>query len=516
MLFALHEKTQSVVLRCDDPLLIRDLFPQSRTLDHPDYNAATRHTIETTRVLRNIGFDVPYPKYGWPGKYKPMEHQLEMVDFYLDNFRGFNLSEMGTGKTAATLWAADQLMVAGVVNKALILAPLSSLERTWQQDIFDVLMHRQAAIVHGTREQRTKALATDSDFYILNHDGVTITVIAKLIRKRKDINLVIVDEGSMFREARTEKYKALAALLRPDQRLWWITGTPAPNKPTDAWSQARLVNPVNVPQFFGAFRRNTMTQLTQHKWVPKLGAKDLVFKALQPAIRFEKKDCLDLPPVVTISKVAQLTKMQRDAFKDMKARMQADADGTAISAVNAADKIGKLRQILCGAIKDPETGDYIELDHGPRLEVLKEVIDGASAKVIVIVPFKGIIKTLAHELRDDYTVGVLNGDVGIRARNEIITSFKTTANPHVLLCHPKVMSHSLNLTEADTIAFYAPIYSNDEFQQVVERFNRLGQKRKMTVARIGAHPLEWEIYRLVDQRRIEQDTILDLYRRTIP
>jgi len=222
-----------------------------------------------------------------------------------------------------------------------------------------------------------------------------------------------------------------------------------------------------------------------------------------------------LPPVVTINLDAQLTKEQRIAYKAMHTFMVTEAKGQKISAVNAADRIGKLRQILCGSIKDPITGEYLTYDHGPRLEVLKEVIDGASAKVLVVVPFKGIIEALDKELSKDYTVGVLNGDVSINVRNRIISEFKNGVDPHLLLCHPRVMAHGLNLTEADTLIFYAPIYSNDETQQVVERFNRVGQTRKMTIARIGAHALEWSIYGLIDSRKISQDSILDLYRRTI-
>jgi 4-aminobutyrate aminotransferase-like enzyme len=78
-------------------------------------------------------------------------------------------------------------------------------------------------------------------------------------------------------------------------------------------------------------------------------------------------------------------------------------------------------------------------------------------------------------------------------------------------CHPKVMAHGLNLTEADTLVFYAPIYSNDEYQQVTERFNRAGQTRKMTVVRIAAHPIEWKIYGVVDGKKTTQDNILNLY-----
>jgi SNF2 family DNA or RNA helicase len=109
----------------------------------------------------------------------------------------------------------------------------------------------------------------------------------------------------------------------------------------------------------------------------------------------------------------------------------------------------------------------------------------------------------------------LNGDVSVNERNKIITAFKTSADPHVLLCHPKVMAHGLNLTEADMCIFYGPIYSNDEFQQVVERFNRPGQTRKMTVIRMGAMKLEFDIYAALDKKQEGQETILDMYKRIV-
>jgi hypothetical protein len=80
-----------------------------------------------------------------------------MSEFLTLHKRAFNLSEMGTAKTNAALWAADWLMKTGRVQKALVLSPLSTLDRVWKQDIFDTLMHRRCAIVHGTREKRKSA-----------------------------------------------------------------------------------------------------------------------------------------------------------------------------------------------------------------------------------------------------------------------------------------------------------------------------------------------------------------------
>ena len=515
-----HPPTHSLVFHAEDPFGVRELIPDSRLLPRTstDLNIAVRHTEDVTRILRNLGFDAPAPirsAYKWPGKYKPMRHQISMAEFWTLHERGFNLSEPGTGKTAGALWAADYLMNIGAVRKVLICAPLSTLERVWQQDIFDVLMHRKSVVLHGSAAYRKKMLDLDIDFFIINHDGLKVDGIAKAIRAHKDINLVIMDEGDFFWAGSTEKYKALAATLRADMRLWWQTATPAANRPTQAWAQARLVNPGRVPQYFGTFQRATMVQVTQHKWEPRPEAEQLVFNALQPAIRFRKADCLDLPPVVTLERQVTTTKQQRDALADMQEEMRADlASGQQITAVNAADKLGKIRQILCGAVLSTNTGEYVMLDHHPRLAELRRAIDAACAKVIVVVPYKGITHALDAELSKTYSVGVLNGDVSPKQRNEIVRSFKTSPDPHVLLCHPRVMAHGLNLVEADTTIFYAPIDSNTEYRQVIERNNRPGQTRKMTIYRLAAHPLEWSMYRKVDQRELTQQNILELYRST--
>jgi SNF2 family DNA or RNA helicase len=484
-----HQPTQSLLLKVADPLAIREVLTNSRLINHPDYNLAVHHTLEAAKVLRNMGCDAPAPirfQYRWPGKFKPYAHQVVMAEFQTLHRRAFNLSEMGTMKTNAALWATDWMIDTGRVQKTLVLSPLSTLERVWQNDIFDTLMHRSCAIVHGTQAVREARLKADVDFYILNHDGIALDWLFQLIFTRPDINQVIVDEGSMFRNPNTRKFKRLRQLLqRQDIRLWWMTGTPCPNDPTDAWAQAALVSPDRVPKFPGHFKRQTMMQVSQFKWVPRVDSYTTAFNAMQPAVRFKKRDCIDLPPVTVQDRQCDVSADQRKAFNALKSTMVADAKaGKQIKAVNAADQIGKLRQILCGAIKLGDD-EYQALDHKPRLDVLMETISEASAKVLVIAPFKGIVRVLEKEIEPHYSVGVLNGDVSPAARNKIIHDFKSGPDPHVLLCHPKVMAHGLNLTEADTLIFYAPIYSNDEFQQVTERFNRAGQKNKMTIVRMA-------------------------------
>ena len=506
-----------VFLKVRNPALLFKCLPGViETVKWRGHNLAVDHTIESTKVLRNLGIKVPSPiryRYNWPGKYTPFAHQIDTAEFLTLNRKCFVLNEMGTAKSASALWAADYLMLEQQVHKVLIVAPLSTLERVWRDEIFSFIMHRTAVVLHGDAERRLELLDSGADFYIVNYEGLEI--IRPALAKRNDIDLMIVDEAAAYRNGQTERYKTLEKCIQPKQRLWLMTGTPCPNAPTDAWALARLIDKTKVPVYFTSWKRETMQQVTTYKWRPRVGSNDKVFAVLQPAIRFAKKDCLDLPPVTFESRQVEITPEQMKAFRRMQQFMVAEASGHEIDAVNAADKIGKLRQILCGSIKDPDTGEYIALPYKPRLKVLFECIEQASAKVIVIVPYKGIARLLHEEVSKKYATEIVNGDVSPTRRNKIFARFKHETDPHVLLCHPKVMAHGLTLVEADVLVFYAPIYSNEQSQQVMERINRPGQTRPMTVIRMGGNPLEWEIYKHVENQKMSQDTILDLYKHVL-
>lgn len=520
----IHEPSNSLVLKLRQPELVRKVIPHwSKDVAIDGHNLAVKFDLEVVRVLRNMGIKAPSPiRYGYhwprPAKFtKVFAHQMDTAEFLTLHNRAFVLNEMGTSKTASALWAADYLMTKGFVGKCIIASPLSTLELVWLDEIFQVLMHRSAVVLHGSREKRFELLDTDADFYIINHDGLKI--IKDELKQRKDINLMILDEAAAYRNGTTKRYKVLANILQPWHRLWAMTGTPCPNAPTDAWALAKLVNPSNVPSYFNQWRRQTMVQVTQYKWAARPEAYEMAFRALQPAVRFKKADCLDLPPVTYENRKVEVTPKQAALFKEMKREAAAEvAAGVPIMAVNAADKINKLRQILCGVVKDKDTGAYIEIPHAPRVQALLDTIEQAAAKVLVIVPFKGIIQRLKEQVEDAWTkegngweCDLVNGDVSPTKRTEIFKRFRHDPKLKALLCHPKVMAHGITATEADMMIFYAPIYSNEESQQVVDRINRPGQVRNMTIVRLGASALEWNIYAAVEGKRLNQETILDMF-----
>lgn len=524
----IHAPSRSICLKLRPEALatLQGIFPtHHKLIDYDGHSLALPHTLPVTKILRNMGIRAPSPiryDYDWPRPArfeKVFDHQYTTAEFLTLHPRCFVLNEQGTSKTASALWAVDYLMQLGILHRVLIVCKLSTVEQVWLNEIFDVCMRRTALILSGDADRRRTRLAKPVDIYIINHEGLSI--VAKDLATRRDIDLVIVDEAAAYRNAQTGMYRTLVKVIK-QRKLWLLTGAPCPNAPTDAWALARLVDPSRVPEYFTQFKRATMRQASAHRWIPLPGSHELAFEAMQPAIRFKKSDCLSLPPVTFSSRAVPLSAEQQASYQQMMRHCVAEAAQQQISAVNAADKIGKLRQILCGAVKNAATGHYLVLDHAPRLKVLLETIEEASAKILIIVPFKGIVTVLRQEIqawhakrKDGRRCALVNGDVSTTERNKIFQDYRDDPDLTELVCHPRVMAHGLNLTEADLLIFYAPIYSNDESGQVMDRFNRPGQTRKMTVVRLVANSLERGIYALVEGRALDQETILSLYKKQL-
>ena len=368
------------------------------------------------------------------------------------------------------------------------------------------------AVAYGSAKKRKEIVEAGAEFVIVNFDGVSI--IKKQILEG-GFDLIVVDEASAYKNAQTARWKDLRDLMKVIKGLWMLTGTPAAQSPVDAYGLAKLINPTGVPMFFTQFKDNVMQKVSEYRWVPRPEAKGIVHNVLQPAIRFEKKDCLDLPPVTFIDRHAPLTLQQEAYYKQLKKEMLIEAAGEEISAVNAAVKISKLLQISGGAVYT-DTKEVLEFDVSSRLKVVHEVIDETSNKVLIFVPFTHTIELLKKYLdKHNVPCEVINGDVSVNKRSAIVQQFQDSVHPKVLIIQPQAASHGLTLTAADTIIWYAPCTSVETYLQANARIDRPGQVNPMTVVHISGSPVETRMYALLRGNIANHNQIIDLYRQEI-
>ena len=469
------------------------------------------HGLDEVRVLRNLGIKAPSPilhYYNWCGQYKPYEHQRQTAAFLTLNHCGLVLNEIGTGKTQSALWAADYLIQTKQIKKVLIISPLSTLERVWADAIFTGFVHRKFVVLHGTSEKRRKLLNTEADFYIINHDGFPI--ICEEAHGKFD--LVIVDEAAVLRNPSTQRFKIFRKWMANNlpTRLWLMTGTPTPNDPTDAWALAKLVGSPFCTKTFTAFREQVMMKIGQWKFVPRPESVEIVKHILQPAVRYTRDECFELPDTIIQTRQVELTAEQKKHYSQMLKHFvtEMSAEGT-ITAVNEAVKIQKLVQIACG-VAYGDDGQNIGIDCSPRINLVKEVIEEAGEKVILFVPLTGTLHMLEKELSKHWSVAVVNGEVSSSKRNQIFHDFQHAKTPHVLIAHPATMAHGLTLTSASTIIWYGPINSNEQYVQANGRIERIGKRQISNVVHIEATDLEHKMYERLKNKQKLQGLLLDL------
>ena len=470
--------------------------------------------FDEAETLVNLGVnDVPSPilrNYEWTGKLTPFAHQKTTASFLSLRRRAFCFNEQGTGKTASVIWAADYLMKLGKVKRVLVICPLSIMRSAWQEDLFKFAMHRSCSIAHGSAKQRAKVIQAGAEFVVINYDGVAV-VEEEIINGGFD--LIVIDEANAYKNAQTTRWKIMKRIVsNTNPRIWMLTGTPAAQSPVDAYGLAKLVGSPNCPKFFGLYKASVLTQVTKFRWVPRPEAKDIVHNILQPAIRFEKKDCLDLPEVTHVDREAPLTPQQRKYYATLKNQLLISSDGEDVSAVNAASKINKLLQISGGAVYT-DNREVLEFDVSNRINVVLEVIQEASNKVLIFVPFTHTIELLKDRLeKEGISAAVINGAVPPAKRGDIVQRFQENPDPHVLIIQPQAASHGLTLTAADTIIWYAPVTSVETYLQANARIDRAGQKNAMTIVHVHGSAAERHVYQMLRGNIQEHQKIIDLYK----
>jgi SNF2 family DNA or RNA helicase len=467
-------------------------------------------------------------KYDWPhGPHIPGPTQVQkiMANFMALHPRAFNLSDMGTMKTLATLWAADFVMSHFPKGecRAVVATPLSILERVWGQTIFkNMLGRRTYKIVHGTAARRSEILGEPADFYIINFDGLTVGShrrkkfeldgFSKELAARSDIRIAIIDEASAYRDSRTLRHRVARAILYNKSYLWLLTGTPNPNGPVDAYGLAKLVNDA-YGEKFTHYKQRVMIQISPFKWIPRFGANAEARKLLTPAIRFSIKDVWDGPPRTTQQRDIDLTSEQKKAMHELKRHLQVEVATGPITAVNEAVARQKFIQISLGAIYDSEHRIH-EISALPRLRECEQVIENAGRKVLIFSPLTSIVNLLHRELSKKWTCTVVNGTVLRKERDDRIKKFGHEPDPRILIADPGTVAHGINdFVSADTVIWYGPTDKTEQYIQGNARVHRPGQQYPVTIVQLVSNAVEREIFRRLENNESTQGVLLDMVRK---
>ena len=474
-----------------------------------------RQNLETVTKLTTHGIYLPGPirkEFSWPGPFKPYQHQIVTADRLSATFGGYCFNDMGTGKTHSALWAIRYLRAKGLLRSVLVVSPLSTLTSVWAAAALEMGLSWQ--VVHGTAARRAKSLSMPAELYLLNPAGLRVLASIETVKKRtfvrlseplekalEQIDLVLVDESSEFRNASADQYRVLQEILRARKpRVWLMSGAPAPRAPTDLWAQGRLATPRRVPRHFSHFRRQVMTKVRSHIWMPIEGWEDIAFEMLKPAIRYKLEDCIDLPPQIFETRDAPLSEQQSRLIKELRKELATQLKpGVTLTAANEGVLRQKFLQISAGGAYD-ELGRAHVIPAKARAKVLEELLAQApGGKAIVYCPWRPALEMIYREISKRWKVALVHGGISSSKRPAIFDRFQT-GDLEVLLAQPRTMAHGLTLTAAALAIWWSPTDNLDIYDQANRRIRRPGQSRTQIIVQISGTALERECYRRLDEQ----------------
>lgn len=494
---------------------IANLFPECPVNDQNQL--VIPHGLAETIILRRHGMQAPAPmltQYQFTGQRTPFQVQKVTCEMLSTNQRAYVLSGMGVGKTACPLWTFDFLRQTGQAKRMLVNCPISTMSFTWKKEMFEVKSPYSAGILHGTKKKRLKVLDEEHDIYIINHDG--LETIYDALMERTDIDVITIDEIAVFRN-KCNRTDVLRHFVQGDGKrrgpikwAWGMTGSPAPEAPTDVYHQAKIITPETVPSYFSRFREMTMYRISPFRWLPQRDATEKAYAVMQPSVRFTLEDVGELPPYISRRIDVALGTRQRQIYEAIRKDALAILGSQTISAVNQGVILNKLLQISLGYVYDNAKG-IVTLDNKPTLDAILDVIDASEHPVLVPVGYTHALHGVTEAItKAGWKALPVSGNTTPTLRSKIFNMFQN-GELKALPCHPQCVAHGLTLTTADTVLWVGPIASLDIYDQFNARIRRTGQTKKQQYIHLQRTPAEKQMYSSLINKGTQQYNLLKLF-----
>jgi len=414
-------------------------------------------------------------------KFLPHAYQKHAMKRIMEQSAAGLLLSCGLGKTVITLSAIGKLLPK--ISRVLVIAPLRVAEDTWSKECekWDHLNHLRIAKVLGSEKRRVASLRTEADIYIINRENTQWLV--EHYGKSWPFDMVVIDELSSFKSARSNRFKALRRVRPHIKRIVGLTATPTPNGLIDLWPQIYLLDQgERLGKTLGGYREKYFVPDKRDRnsgviytWKVKPGSEDIIYKKISDiCVSMKAQDHLKMPKRIDNFVRVEMSLNEKALYQKLKRDLLLPFDEGDIDASNAAVLSNKLLQMANGAVYN-ENGEVRQI-HRRKLDALETLWEEANCKpILIFYTYKHdkyrLLKFFKNRARE------LNTSQDITDWNE--------GKIEVALAHPASAGHGLNLQAGGhTIIWFGLTWSLELYQQANGRLYRQGQNKTVIVHHI--------------------------------
>lgn len=409
--------------------------------------------------------------------WKPHAYQKKAIKFCLMNACAGLFLDPGLGKTSISLAVIKILLKEGLIDCALIVAPLRVCYSVWPKEIlkWKDFKDMKISILHG--KDKEKNLTKPADIYIINPEGLEWLFSQRSFKKKFYNQALFIDESSKFKNTQSKRFKLLKNVLNYFSRRYILTGSPAPNGLLDLFGQIFIIDQgAALGRFITHYRNQYFypTGFGGYEWKLQAGAEKRIQDRIRPlTLRLDAEDYLDLPKLIINKVDIELDKASRNIYEEMEKELIAAIKNKEVAAVNAAVASGKCAQIANGGIYDEEGKAHFI--HDEKARATADIIDELNgAPALVAYEYDHDLDRLRSVLGKD-TPHIGRG-VSPKRSAEIELAWNRGDIP-VLLGQPASIAHGLNLQQSGNhIIWHSLTWNFEYYDQFNRRIRRQGSK----------------------------------------
>lgn len=427
----------------------------------------------------------------------------------------------GKSRTALEI-LKDKFNAAGRILRTFIFCP-PLVVPNWKDEWikYTKIDKKKVIPLYGSQVKRLQTFKEQAYKDGVKQDVVVITNYESLLMKdlmaafkEWEAEAIVWDESHKLKSGQAKRSQLADELSNPFDKVfkrrkmkphtYILSGSPILNSPMDIFMQFKIMDGgATFGSNFFAFRaryfrdRNAGMPKERYfpNWEPMTLEKDGIDalgeinkKIFAKSMRVEKKDCLDLPPEVSIPIKVGMSKEQARLYAEMKKDFVTYYNSRVCQASLAITKALRLMQITSGFVATEMPGDQenatviSELKDTPKREALKQLlleITEQGQKALVWAVYKHSYQTIREvcdELKLKYVE--VHGEISPAKKRSNVDLFKSDPTVSVFIGHPGSGGIGINLTCAAYSIFYSRTFSLEHYLQARARNHRGGAKEE--------------------------------------
>lgn len=443
---------------------------------------------------------------GFEFKTSPWDHQIAAFLANISNDGFLDALDLGTGKTKVVIDTC-RYFHKDSATRALYVCLNTAIEKMRDE----ILTHSDFSVVciKGDKVKKWSLLAANYNFSIIGYESLR-ALISKKVKvpgreTRKEVidpknmrnllklgfNRLIIDESHTIKSPRSLIFRIIKQIAKKTSKRYLLTGTPFGNTMLDVWSQYFIID---FGETFGlSFSIFKNSHFKDKGWFGPLwkptetGEKFIQSNLYNKAIRYKEDECDDLPPKVFNVLKYNLSKKQREAYKNLLDNKIDELN------IDISSKAQGFRQISSGFIK---SSDYV-FKENPKLDLLWDIIENVvdDHKIVVFFEYtksREIVEAFLKKKKIKFNS--LSG--ATKDKYKEYNAFQTDNSYRVMCAQIKSGGASIDLFAATYCIYYEHGGSVINYKQSSKRIHRGGQKHKcFFYSLLGVNTVEISIHR---------------------